>query len=121
LKKFTIKEVSEKLNFNQHTLRYYEQIGMIEVNRRSSSNIREYTEKDVHELEYIKALKNIGFTLEDIKSYTLLKKNDKSTPHERKRILKKQHLKLTEQIDFLTHIKSIIEEKISCIDNREKR
>ena len=120
MKKFTIKEVSGRLNLTQHTLRYYEKIGIIEVNRRGSSNIREYTEKDIQWLEYIKALKDIGFNLEDIKSYTLLKKNDKSTLSERREILEKQHMKITEKIDFLIHIKSIIEEKISCIENREK-
>ena len=120
MKRFTIKEVSEKLNLSQHTLRYYEKIGIIKIGRRGSSNIREYMKKDIELLEYIKALKNIGFSLDDIKSYIFLKKNDKSTLSKRKKILKEQHIKITEQINFLTHIKSTIESKMSCIDNREE-
>ena len=120
MKKFTIKEVSERLNLSQHTLRYYEKIEIIKIGRRESSNIREYKEKDIELLEYIKALKDIGFSLEDIKFYILLKKNDKSTLSERKKILKEQHIKITEQIKFLTHIRSTIESKMSCINNREE-
>lgn len=120
LKKFTIKEVSERLNLSQHTLRYYEKIEMIKMDRRGSSNIREYREKDIELLEYIKALKGIGFSLEDIKIYILLKKNDKSTLSDRRKILEEQHIKITEQIDFLVHIRSTIEKKMSCIDNREE-
>jgi len=120
LKKFTIKEVSERLNFSQHTLRYYEKIGIIKVNRSCSSNIREYKEKDIERLEYIKALKDIGFSLKDIKSYIFLKKNDKRTLSERRKILEEQNIKITEQIDFLIRIRSSIENKMSCIDNREE-
>lgn len=120
MKKFTIKEVSERLNFSQHTLRYYEKIGIIKVNRSCSSNITEYKEKDIERLEYIKALKDIGFSLKDIKSYIFLKKNDKRTLSERRKILEEQNIKITEQIDFLIRIRSSIENKMSCIDNREE-
>lgn len=120
MKKFTIKEVSERLNLSQYTLRYYEKIGIMSIRRRGTTNIREYTKKDIQMLEYIKALKNIGFTLEDIKAYTILKKNDKITLAERRELLNVQRIKITEQIDFLMNIRSTIENKITCIDNREK-
>ena len=38
----TIKEVSEKYDISQDTLRYYERIGMIPPVTRTSSGIRDY-------------------------------------------------------------------------------
>jgi len=49
-----------------------------------------------------------------------LKKNDKRTLSERRKILEEQNIKITEQIDFLIRIRSSIENKMSCIDNREE-
>lgn len=40
----TIKEVSEKYDISQDTLRYYERIGMIPPVTRTSSGIRDYQE-----------------------------------------------------------------------------
>lgn len=120
MKKFTIGEVGERLRISQHTLRYYEKIGIIEVERRGTSNIREYSEEDIHRLEYIKALKDIGFSLEEIKTYTVLKRDDNTTLRERRKILEEHRKKITDQINLLTEIRKDIDEKIVCIDRREE-
>mgnify|MGYP003558839125 CR=1 FL=1 len=50
----TIKEVSEKYNISQDTLRYYERIGLIpKVNRDKSGN-RDYTELNCKWIKFIK-------------------------------------------------------------------
>lgn len=121
MKKYTIAEVCKKLNLSQHTLRYYEKIGLIQIKRKEKTNIREYTEKNIELLEYIKALKTLDFSLEDIKFYIFLKRNDKNTLLERKKILEEQHKKILEKIKFLTQIKTTIEKKIYCIDQREDK
>ena len=40
----TIKEVSQKYNISQDTLRYYERVGMIPKVTRTASGIRDYQE-----------------------------------------------------------------------------
>ena len=40
----TIKEVSQKYNISQDTLRYYERVGLIPTVARTSGGIRNYTE-----------------------------------------------------------------------------
>ncbi len=42
----TIKEVSEKYNIPQDTLRYYERVGVIPAVQRTKSGIRCYNEQD---------------------------------------------------------------------------
>ena len=43
----TIKEVSEKYNISQDTLRYYERVGMIPQVHRTGGGIRDYQEDDL--------------------------------------------------------------------------
>ncbi len=61
-----IGDVSKKYNIGIETLRYYDNIGLLTVERRN--NNRFYGEKDIKKLENIKAMKEMMFTLEDIKT-----------------------------------------------------
>lgn len=119
MKKYTIKEAAAILSISPHTLRYYERIGVIQIRIRKTGGIREYTEDDIRWLEYIVALKKIGFSLEEIKVYTMLKRLDKKTLTKRRELLASHLAKIKEQIDFLNDIKISVEDKIACIDNRE--
>lgn len=118
MKKYTIGEVGKRLGLSHHTLRYYERLGIIEVGRSGSGGVREYSQKDIQQLEYIKALKDIGLSLEEIKTYTILKREDEGTLRERRIILAEHRRRVEEQIDYLMKIRRDIDEKIACIDGR---
>ncbi|WP_338630479.1 MerR family transcriptional regulator [Clostridium baratii] len=60
----TIKEVSERFNLSQDTLRYYERIGLIPSINRNKSGIRDYTEEDCGWIEFIKCMRNAGLPIE---------------------------------------------------------
>lgn len=121
MKKYTIKETAAILSISPHTLRYYEKIGVIEIRRRKTGGIREYTEGDIRWLEYIVALKKIGFSLEEIKTYTMLKRRDRETLGKRRELMSTHLTKIKEQIDFLNDIKISVEDKIACIDDWEEK
>ena len=121
MKKYTIGEVSKMLALSHHTLRYYEKLGIIEILRKGSGGIREYSSEDIQQLEYIKALKDIGLTLEEIKAYTSLKTKDEATLSERREILAEHRRRVEEQIDYLIRIRGDIDEKIACIDRRKEK
>lgn len=60
-----IGEVSKKYNIGIETLRFYDKIGLLTVEKRN--NNRFYTEENIYKLENILAMKEMMFTLEDIK------------------------------------------------------
>ena len=45
--KYSIKEVAEKLNISQYTLRYYDKKGLIPYLQRESNGVRRYTDEDI--------------------------------------------------------------------------
>ena len=60
-----IGEVSKKYNIGVETLRYYDKIGLLTVSRKD--NNRYYTEEDIIKLQSIMAMKEMMFSLENIK------------------------------------------------------
>ena len=54
----TIKEVSQKYNISQDTLRYYERVGLIPTVARTSGGIRNYTENDLGWVENAICMRN---------------------------------------------------------------
>lgn len=64
---FKISKVSKELNISTRTLRYYEQIGLIESQRSDEYAYRTYTENTVLRLKQIILLKTLEISLKDIK------------------------------------------------------
>jgi len=64
-----IGEIAKQSGFTKDTLRYYEKIGLIQLSKkqRGENNYRIYDDSILQELSLIKRLKNIGFTLNEIK------------------------------------------------------
>ena len=54
---YTIKEVAEKLNISQYTLRYYDKEGLIPYLKREKNGIRRYTDEDIDWINMIISLK----------------------------------------------------------------
>jgi DNA-binding transcriptional MerR regulator len=67
---YSIQEVSNLCGLSQHTLRYYEKIGLIQpVSRGVSSKHRVYTEKDLSVLQSLAYLKICGVSVNDMRTY----------------------------------------------------
>lgn len=64
-----IKEIAKQSGFSRDTIRYYEKIGLIQLDKkqRDINNYRNYSEANLQKLLLIRQMKNIGFTLNEIK------------------------------------------------------
>ena len=87
----TIGEFSEKTGISCSALRYYEDKGLIRVER-DFGNRRIYSEKDIEWVRFLQRLKNTGMKLKDMKRYSDLRYEGKSTMAERLEILQKHRL-----------------------------
>jgi Cu(I)-responsive transcriptional regulator len=47
-------------------IRYYDEIGLVRPSSRTDSNYREYDERQVNELRFIKRARSLGFSMEEI-------------------------------------------------------
>ena len=75
---FTLQEVVQRSGLSEHTLRYYERIGLLDtVKRDSSSNHRRYTAEEVQLIEMLACLRTTGMSIDAMRTYSaLLKQGD---------------------------------------------
>lgn len=93
----TIKEVSEKYEISQDTLRYYERVGMIPTVTRTAGGIRNYAEEDLRWVGLAKCMRSAGLPVEAMIEYVRLFQEGDSTIPARLQLLVDQREALLEQ------------------------
>lgn len=93
----TIKEVSEKYEISQDTLRYYERVGMIPPVTRTAGGIRNYTKEDLRWVELAQCMRSAGLPVEAMIEYVRLFQEGDSTISARLQLLTDQREMLLEQ------------------------
>jgi len=63
---YPIGELSRMVNLSQRTIRYYEEIGLLQSIRRIEHGKRVYTDDDVRRLKFINKLKVLGLSLAEM-------------------------------------------------------
>lgn len=106
----TIKEVSEKYDISQDTLRYYERVGMIPFVTRTASGIRDYQKEDLAWVELAKCMRSAGLPVEAMIEYVkLTQEGDTTIPArfqlltEQKESLMKQRVKIDATLERLNY------------------
>jgi DNA-binding transcriptional MerR regulator len=94
----TIQEFARLTGLTVHTLRYYEQIGLLDNIRRASSGHRVYDQHDQLWVAFIKRLKATGMPLREIQRYAVLRKQGESSLSERKQLLEHHAAILQQQL-----------------------
>ena len=100
------------------TVRYYEEIGLLLPTSSTSGGIRLYTVRDVNRLIFIRRLKTLGLSIEEIK--LCLGVIGPDSPHKARvesthKLLTMQKEKLEEQIDKLASMRDEIETSLKKI------
>src|SRR5512147_416067 len=65
-KTYAIGEISHLVGLSQRTIRYYEEIGLLQSIRRIENGKRVYTDDDVRRLKFINRLKVLGLSLAEM-------------------------------------------------------
>lgn len=92
-----IKEVSEKYNISQDTLRYYERVGMIPPVTRTSRGIRDYQKEDLDWVELAFCMRRAGLSVGIVIEYVKLFQEGDTTIPARLQLLTDQKEALLEQ------------------------
>lgn len=88
----TIKEVSEKYNIAQDTLRYYEKEGLINPVPRVSG-IRNYGKAEIDNIEFIICMRNAGLPVNVLKEYiNLIRQGDKTAEKRRESLIEQREI-----------------------------
>ncbi|RCS22994.1 MerR family transcriptional regulator [Phyllobacterium salinisoli] len=64
---YSIGELSRRTSVKVPTIRYYEQMGLIDTPERSEGNQRRYARSDLERLAFIRHARDLGFTIDAIR------------------------------------------------------
>ncbi len=117
---YQIGEVAKKLGITTRTIRYYEEIGLMNAPKRLEAGIRVYTKEDIKRLKFILKLKELGISLKEMqelaKVYEIHKNPEKIMP-KLIEILDAHISKIDEKITKLASLRNdIINYKAKVLD-----
>ena len=64
---YRIGEVAQRVGLTERTIRYYEELGLLESVKRLEGGTRVYTDDDVRRLKFIRKLKTLGLSLDEMR------------------------------------------------------
>lgn len=110
---YTIKEVAEKMDVSEHTLRFWAKSGFFPFVKRNENNIRMFSEDDLNWVKIVKCLRSVGTENKAIKKYIDLCIVGDSTISERYKIIQATKQKALQQMEEL-------KKQLDLLDFKEK-
>ena len=93
-----IGEVAALSEVNTKMIRRYEELGIIPKAGRTDSGYRQYSDKDVHILRFVKRSRELGFSMKDIKQLINLWRNKSRSSSQVKSIAQKHQEELEKKL-----------------------
>ncbi len=118
-KTYTIQQVAIETGLSAYTLRYYEDIGLLDPVSRNRNGHRRYSELDINRIMMLIKLRKTGMSLEDMKYFISLYRQGHVTASERRALLEAHREVIQAQIDELYEIQEFIDYKIGLYKEEE--
>ncbi|WP_166267466.1 Hg(II)-responsive transcriptional regulator [Marinobacter caseinilyticus] len=108
---WTIGGLAKAANVNVETIRYYQQRGLLSEPKRPPGGIRRYGHADIDRLTFVKAAKQLGFSLDEIGD--LLRLEDGTHCEEASALAEHKLKDVREKIERLVKIEKALSEMVS--------
>jgi len=103
-----ISEAARRSGLSSKTIRYYEDIALIDPALRSANGYRQYNDRAVRELSFLARSRDVGFNLEESgQLLALLRNSERHSVHAKKLVLEKAG-QLQERIEQLQAMQGVL-------------
>ncbi len=117
---FNIGEAAKRSGVNPKMARHYESLGLLAKVGRTDSGYRQYTDKDVHTLRFVRRARSLGFSMAEIAELLKLWQNKRRASSEVKRIALAHAEDLTRRIEEMASMKRTLERLADCCQGNER-
>ena len=114
---YTIKEVAEKMEVSEHTLRFWAKSGFFPFVKRNENNIRQFSDNDLEWVRIVKCLRSVGTENKAIKKYIDLCIKGDYTISERYQIILDTKEKALQQMEELKQQLAVLDYKENFYKN----
>ena len=113
MKTIQIGEVAKQTNLATSTIRYYEQIGLLPPPQRKNGR-RLYNQSILNQIRFIRAVQQMGHTLDEIKSLSISHADHASLVQKWRKQAASKIIELDEKISTLRQVKAQLTTSLDC-------
>ncbi len=116
----SIGQAAERSGLPAKTIRFYEEIGLIQPARRLDNGYRVYGEDDLHMLRFVERARRLGFSVEDCRQLLALYRDRDRTSAEVKALTEQRIAEIESKIEELVAMRRTLAELVARChgDNR---
>ncbi|WP_411342842.1 MerR family transcriptional regulator [Paenibacillus sp. WLX1005] len=118
---FSSKEVAAETGLSVHTLRYYEQLGLIQGVQRDDNGYRQYSESDIKWFQVIRYFRDMGLPIKEMQEFHSMPKNVPGSATARREFMEAYRIKVVEQMAELQDTLEKVDGKIEFFKNLERK
>ncbi|MCA1441565.1 helix-turn-helix domain-containing protein [Ensifer sp. IC4062] len=111
---YSIGDLSRRTGVKIPTIRYYEQMGLIDAPERSEGNQRRYEKRELERLAFIRHARDLGLSIDAIRDLLALSEHPERPCGEADRIATEHLASVRERIARLRKLESELERIVAC-------
>jgi MerR family transcriptional regulator, copper efflux regulator len=111
---FNIGEAAARSGVSAKMVRHYESLGLLPSVDRTESGYRQYTDREVHTLRFIKRSRDLGFGMDEIAELLKLWQNRRRSSAEVRRIASQRVADLEQRMAELDAMRRTLQHLIHC-------
>ncbi len=115
-----IGEAASASGVSAKMIRHYESVDLLPPAARTDAGYRQYTDKDVHTLQFIRRSRDLGFSIDEIRGLLSLWQ-DRRRPSRQVKALAQAHIAdLEQKAQVILAMKSTLEHLVHCCHGDER-
>lgn len=111
---FNIGEAARRSGVSAKMVRHYESLGLLPSVNRTDAGYRQYTEKEVHTLKFVKRSRDLGFSMAEIAELLKLWQNRRRSSADVRRIATKHVQDLNQRMAEMEAMRKTLEHLVHC-------
>jgi len=115
-----IGEAASASGVSAKMIRHYEDVGLLPPANRTASGYRQYSDKEVSTLRFIRHCRDLGFSLEQIGELLDLWQNRKRSSRQVKALAQAHIAELDEKLKELQEMRSTLEHLVHCCNGDDR-
>lgn len=115
---YTIGELAQEVGMTIHGLRFYEKEGLVMPKRKGKNRV--YSEEDKMWIEFLLHMKETGMSIQDMKKYTTLRKQENPPFDELMAILLSHREKVKRELEIYQKNLALLDKKIEIYQEEIK-
>ena len=117
---YNIGEAGRRSNVSAKMVRHYESLGLLPAVFRTDAGYRQYTDKEVHTLRFIRRARDLGFSMQEIAELLKLWQNRRRRSASVKRIATEHVTALEAKMAEMAAMRKTLQHLIHCCNGDER-